>query len=504
MAEPIDDGYNRSERELVLKTERIRVEESLHRGEELIRLLAQNSQDMIFRFRFAEPRGYDFVSPGVSLILGYTADELYADPNLFRDAVHPDDKLIADEHYRLRATVAFHVGPPIKRIHKSGKIVWTESRTTLIRDTAGTAVAVEGIVRDVTERMETQEALRESEERFRLLAENASDWIFRYTLTEPRGLVYSSPAGQMITGYTPDELRADNKLVFRIVHPDDRRQIETLPDNPGRFAEPLQYRLKTKDGDWKSVEARRTPIYDGEGILVAVEGIVRDMTEQRRADQALRELAVVEERTRLAGEIHDTLAQSLVAIVIRLKTARDELKTEPGRVGATIESTLRLAQDTLQEARRSVWELRPSVLASGSLAQAIQDEVSRTIAEGVQVSLDVQGEASQSIDNNCEVTVLRIVQEALTNVRRHAHASTVEVRLVFRAADIMLRVADDGLGFDLSGNEQRSVSDRGFGLTIMRERARLRGGRIEIRSTPGIGTELQAWIPNTAGGEITA
>ena len=175
MAEPIDDGYNRSERELVLKTERIRVEESLHRGEELIRLLAQNSQDMIFRFRFAEPRGYDFVSPGVSLILGYTADELYADPNLFRDAVHPDDKLIADEHYRLRATVAFHVGPPIKRIHKSGKIVWTESRTTLIRDTAGTAVAVEGIVRDVTERMEPQEALRESEERFRLRAEHASD-----------------------------------------------------------------------------------------------------------------------------------------------------------------------------------------------------------------------------------------------------------------------------------------------------------------------------------------
>ena len=78
------------------------------------------------------------------------------------------------------------------------------------------------------------------------------------------------------------------------------------------------------------------------------------------------------------------------------------------------------------------------------------------------------------------------------------------VQLAFNAVEIMLRVADDGLGFDRFGHEQRSLSDRGSGLTNMRERARLRSGRIEIRSAPGMGTELQAWIPTTFDGEITA
>ena len=279
-------------------TERMEAEEALRASEERFRLLAENAQDMIYRYRI-ESSAYDYVSPGVFRILGYTPDELYADPGLFRKAVHPDDESIAEEQDRLKETEDFYVGPPIKRVHKSGQIVWTESRTTLLRDTAGTAVAIEGVVRDVTERKVAEEALRQSEERFRLLAENARDMIYRVRVAEPRGFEYVSPGCERILGYTPEEFYADPEIGSKLFHPDDRLLIQRKRDDPAAMSEPMTIRSITKSGRGIWVDLVRTPIYDDAGNLVAIEGIVRDVTERIEAQEKLRES---EERFRLLAE----------------------------------------------------------------------------------------------------------------------------------------------------------------------------------------------------------
>jgi len=131
--------------------------------------------------------------------------------------------------------------------------------------------------------------LRASEERFRRLAENAPDLIYRYELVPERRFAYVSPAATELTGYTPEEHYADPDLGVRIVHPEDRPQLERYAAQEGALAEPLVLRWIRKDGSILWTEQRNVPIRDEQGRLVALEGIARDVTERRRAEEALRE-----------------------------------------------------------------------------------------------------------------------------------------------------------------------------------------------------------------------
>lgn len=220
-----------------------------------------------------------------------------------------------------------------------------------------------------------------------------------------------------------------------------------------------------------------------------------------RAYERSREQATVEERNRLAREIHDTLAQSIVGIMVRLEAAEELGRRDPAAARAEVHSARELARQSLEEARRSVWNLHPRALGDGTLAQAVRREVERAQAEGIEASLDVEGTEPASIDSRCELAVLRIAQEAMTNTLRHAQARTVRVTLTFGADEMRLLISDDGIGFDPSAEERALSPTGGFGMTSMQERARLAGGWAEVRSAPGMGTEVEALIPCSPGRE---
>lgn len=200
-----------------------------------------------------------------------------------------------------------------------------------------------------------------------------------------------------------------------------------------------------------------------------------------------REAGTAAERERLAREIHDTLAQGFTSIVTLAQAIESEVDTDPAAARRHAELATRTARDNLTEARAMVAALAPADLASGSLVDAVRRQADRLADEtAVSVRYEVD-DALPAIGMAGEVVLLRGAQEALNNVRRHAAASSVSVRLSVVDDAVRLSVRDDGVGFDPAG-----VS--GFGLRGMRSRAEQVGGTLSVRSGPS-GTELTLEVP---------
>ncbi len=205
-------------------------------------------------------------------------------------------------------------------------------------------------------------------------------------------------------------------------------------------------------------------------------------------DQA-REAGIQAERQRLAREIHDTIAQSLAGILAQLQAARDD--TDPVDVRRRMERALELARDSLADARRSVMDLAPAPLAEHPLADAINAQVDDWAAHHpVRVDMVVTGDV-RALHLEVEATLLRIVQEALSNIAKHAAASRVGVTLTYLDEEVALDVRDDGAGFDPRG----PVTSGSFGLRGMRQRAQLLAGVLEVESEPGHGTAVSVRLP---------
>jgi signal transduction histidine kinase len=203
--------------------------------------------------------------------------------------------------------------------------------------------------------------------------------------------------------------------------------------------------------------------------------------------------AVLSERARLAREIHDTLAQQLTAVVLQLEAAEGLVGRDAARAHTAVETARGMARSALQEARRSVWDLRPTPLEATGLVAALAAEVERwRERSAVPGSFRANGiPRPLALSPAAEVALLRILQEALTNIARHSDARRAEVRLTRQGDSIQLTVADDGCGFA----PESEVRVGSFGLLGMTERARLAGGSLELDSTPGKGTTVSVVVP---------
>jgi len=205
--------------------------------------------------------------------------------------------------------------------------------------------------------------------------------------------------------------------------------------------------------------------------------------------------AVLSERARLAREIHDTLAQQLTAVVLQLEAAEGLVTRDAGRARFALDTAREMARSALQEARRSVWDLRPTPLTATGLMAALAAEVDQWHERsGIPATFGADGiRRPLSLTPAAEVALLRILQEALTNVGRHSGAARVAVRVERVGDDVRLTIEDDGAGF-ASGEGAREGS---FGLLGMAERARLAGGTLTVASVPGTGTVLTVQLPLT-------
>jgi len=231
-------------------------------------------------------------------------------------------------------------------------------------------------------------------------------------------------------------------------------------------------------------------------LLYTIGDLVSMAVERARLFAEREEVGAIEERNRLAREIHDTLAQSLAGIAMQLETADALLETDqhPEQVRWSIDKALQLTRASLNEARRSVLDLRAVPLEGRTLSDALAgliDDLRESA--GLSVKYRTTG-AGHPLPVRIEAGVFRIAQEALANVARHARAQHVSVEFSVYADYLWLSVQDDGIGFDPT-----TISEGRFGLIGLRERIRLLGGTLKLSTSPGNGTELRVKIPLREG-----
>ncbi len=350
----------------------------------------------------------------------------------------------------------------------------------------------------ISERKRAEEALRESEERYRELFENARDAIYVHDLAGNYTSV--NRAAERLSGYPREEILGRNFTDFVVSEHIDQVRDCLLSKLAQSGETSYEVEVKAKDGRRVPVEVSSRAIYEN-GEIIGIQGTARDITERKQAQDTLRMFsrqlieAQEDERRRIARDLHDQIGQALTAVKMNLHTIQ--------RLCATPESTPRIRDniDAVDEALRLVRDLsvdlRPPLLDDLGLATALCWYVDR-YAQRAGVTTEVQIELpnrDERFSRDLETAFFRIAQEALTNVVRHARASHVSLQLTRTKTGLEMVVSDDGGGFDPAALRRRAPRAATLGLLGMQERAHAAGGEIEIRSAISRGTSIRFTVP---------
>lgn len=242
-----------------------------------------------------------------------------------------------------------------------------------------------------------------------------------------------------------------------------------------------------------NLESRRVGAFTDEDVAVlgTAADVLASAIENARLYQRAQEAAVLEERSRLARDLHDSISQQLFSMTLTAQAARTQVEKNPPRAVAQLERLQDTANAALKEMRALIFQLRPPALNEQGLIAALQQHVDGlSHRESLSITMQVEGEERNA--RGVEQAIYRIAQEALNNVVRHAGACCVEIALDVQPHEIRLRIADDGRGFDLA---TAHPPGRHLGLISMRERATELNGSLELRSMPGQGTEIVVVVP---------
>jgi PAS domain S-box-containing protein len=274
----LGEAARRALNERMLRQEARRAEAALMASEDRFRRLTENAPDIIYRWRVTGPMGFEYISPAVETILGYPVEKFYENPRFPLTIAHPDDR---DVMGRLLTGEQPFEPVTVRVRHKDGTTVWLERRSAPVRTTEGNIIASEGIIRDVTERKQMEQALRDSQARLQAIFDNAQDAIL--LTDDDRRYVDANPAACNMLGYEREELLT---MSVEDVTADDSR--EAVPDMWAAFveAETLggEYTLQRKDGGTVVTDFRAVANIEP-GVHLAV---MRDITERKLADEALR------------------------------------------------------------------------------------------------------------------------------------------------------------------------------------------------------------------------
>ncbi len=489
-------------------TKRKRAEEALRESEERFRQLAESIHD-VFWIKTPDFKRVLYLSPAYERITGQPAHERYRDQDYqpFLDKIVPEDRERMAEIMRRGAEAEFEI--EFRIVQPDGAVRWFRDRGFPIRDQSGEIYRVAGIANDITERKLAEEALRESEERFRQIAENIHE-VFWLATPDWSRVLYLSPSFQNLIG-GPFEVRDQNASIetfINMVHPDDRPRVMEFMQRPGEKFD-VEIRIHRDDGSLRWIRDRGFPIRDESGAVCRIGGFAEDITERKAAGDRLRasreQLRALsaslqstreKEATRIAHQIHDELGGLLTGLRWELEALERMIQQSGDADHVTVmreklATMVGLTDTTINVVRHIASELRPSILDDLGLLEAIEWQTqqfqSRT---GIQCVYDCSLQ-SIPLGNQQSTAMFRIVQEALTNILRHAQATRVGVAMREEDGMFILTVTDNGRGI----TPAEVLSKGSLGLLGMQERAHLFGGRVDIVGLKEAGTTLHVLIP---------
>ena len=348
-------------------------------------------------------------------------------------------------------------------------------------------------------------------EAYRMLVEGAPAILYIDRPDEPSTNLYTSPQVVDFLGYSVEEWRSDPDLWTRRLHEDDRVRVmeahRISNDRGERFLEEYRFATAADREVWIRDEA--VPVRGEDGTLLYWRGVMLDITDRKEAEDKLRwsldvlrrtlqqrrelatrlETAQEEERRRIAADIHDDPIQVMSAVDMRLQL----LVQHPEQIGAAdLIAIERDVRDAIERLRHLLFELRPAALEREGLGPALEIYVQHTANEtGWEGSVRTALEAEPP--REVAILLYRIAQEAVTNAKKHARATRVEVDVVNAGEGVSMRVSDDGVGFEPA---EVAVPRPGhIGLSTIVERAELAGGWARVTSSVQGGTSVECWLP---------
>ncbi len=477
--------------------------ELLGQSEARYRYLVQNSPDLVWSID-AEAR-FTFVSDTTSRRLtGWRSDELLG--KHFGALVHESSREVAEIDWT--AGIADDDGTGggrelrgrVNLLHRDGHPIPAEFIAFATRDEEGRFAGANGSVRDMSEQSRLEHELRESEERYRFLVENSPDIIF--SIDSEGVFTYVSDSIERITGFTPEEY-IGNPFPVVIDPPSIPAAAErwaALVADPGT-RQVVKIDLRHKGGGTVPVEVSSigTTI---NGTFAGIHGATRDITDRERLERDLRrqagELASSQERAHLARELHDSVTQALFSMTLITRSTELLVDRDVTAAKEKLGSLRDLQREALAEMRALIFELRPGNLESDGLLPALRTHAA-ALQGRIGLPIVVTSNLTDRLPLSLEEVLYRISQEALHNVVKHAAARQVELTVERRGASVVLRIKDDGKGFDAA-----AVPDGHLGLAGMRARAEKIGATFVVDSRPGGGTTIEVGVPPEVIAECAA
>jgi len=482
-------------------TDRKRAEEALRKSEERYKSLVDNLKLAVFRTTTNLKGRFLEVNPAMESISGYSKDQLldigvskiYArsrELERFCQDVESSTEVVTREM-------------ALKK--KDGTEIVTLVRAIAARDENGTAIYIDGIAEDITERKKMENALLLSEERFSKAFHCSPDPISIATLSDGLYIDVNESFTGLI-GYSREEVIGRTAIEIDFwLKPEYRSEMISVLNQHG-FVRDLEIQFRTKSGEIRLglLSAERIEISGTECLVV----ITKDITDRKRIEEEQKRLkenmqfyiteitrAQEEERKRISRELHDETAQALASLYIDM----EELSTMKNQLSELAIGKLKglgeRVQSMLEGIRRFSHELRPVLLDQFGLIPAIELMVEDITKEGWPCcrveSTGFQGRLAAEL----ELILFRIVQEALNNVRKHSNATEAKVTLNHLQDKVQICVIDNGCGFAISEKRGSFADKAKFGILGMIERARLVNGRLFIHSELGKGTTVEVEVP---------